>query len=120
MLEKLTDVPESVVGIKGSGEVTSDDYRNVMIPAVDEALQRQDKVRLLYILGEDVSGFSAGAVWEDTKAGVGHYTRWEKMAVVTDKDWIRHSIDIVGHLIPGEVKGFTLEQEAEARRWVSS
>lgn len=120
MLEKMSDVPESVLGIRGSGDVTGDDYRNVMIPAVTEALQRQEKIRLLYILGEDVSAFSAGAVWQDTKTGVGHYTKWEKMAVVTDKDWIRHSINIVGHLIPGQVKGFTLEEEALARSWVAS
>jgi hypothetical protein len=25
---------------------------------------------------------------------------------VTDKEWLRHSVDIFGYLIPGEIKGF--------------
>ena len=39
---------------------------------------------------------------------------------MTDKDWLRHSVDIFGYLIPGEVKAFTSAQELEARDWVSS
>lgn len=120
MLENLTDMPDSVVGFKAAGEVTADDYRNVLIPAVEAALEGGHKVRLLYVLGEDVTGFSAGAAWQDTKVCMGHYSRWEKVAVVSDKEWLRHSVDILGYLIPGEVKAFTPAEEALARTWVSS
>ena len=101
MLEKISDVPDSVLGFRASGELTGEDYRNVLVPAVEAALQSRDKLRLLYLLGDDVTGFSAGAAWQDTKVGMEHVTRWEKIAVVTDKDWLRHSVDIFGYLIPG-------------------
>ncbi len=122
MLERISDLPDSVVGIRASGEVTGDDYRNVLTPAVKEALESGHKVRLLYVLGEDVKGlgFTAGAAWQDTKVGLGHYSSWEKVAVVSGKEWLRHSVDIFGYLIPGEVKAFTPAGEAEARTWVSS
>ena len=122
MLERISDLPSPVVGIKASGEVTGDDYKNVLIPAVDEALKGGGKVRLLYVLGDDVKGlgFTAGAAWQDTKVGLGHYSSWEKVAVVAGKDWLRHSVDIFGYLIPGQVKAFASDQEAEARTWVSS
>ena len=83
MLERIPDLPDSVVGIRASGEVTGDDYKNVLIPAVVAALQGGHKVRLLYVLGEDVKGFTAGAAWQDTKVGLGHYSSWEKVAVVS-------------------------------------
>ena len=118
MLERISDLPDSVVGIRASGEVTGDDYRNVLIPAVEAALEGDKQLRLLYLIEDDVSGFSAGAAWQDTKVGLGHYNRWEKVAVVSDKDWLRHSVDIFGYLIPGEVKAFTHSEEAEARTWV--
>jgi len=35
-----------------------------------------------------------------------HVTRREKIAVVTDKEWLRHSVDIFGYLIPGEIRAF--------------
>ena len=78
MLTKISDVPDSVLGFRASGELTSDDYRDVLVPAVEAALQTRDKLRLLYLLGDDVTGFSPGAAWQDTKVGMTHPTRWEK------------------------------------------
>jgi hypothetical protein len=122
MLERLHDLPDEVVGIKASGEVTGEDYKNVLIPAVEVALEGGHKVRLLYVLGDDVKGmgFTAGAAWQDAKVGLGHYNRWEKVAVVSDKEWLRHSVDIFGYLIPGEVKAFAPAEVAEARAWVAN
>ena len=74
---------------------------------------------MLYILGDDVTGLSGGAAWQDTKVGLGHYSKWERVAVCTNKDWLRHSVDIFGHLIPGEVKAFTMVEEREARAWLA-
>lgn len=73
MLERISDLPDSVVGIRALGEVTGDDYRNVLTPAVEDALEGGHKVRLLYVLGEDVKGLglTAGAAWQDTKIGLG-------------------------------------------------
>ena len=122
MLERITDLPEGIVGIRASGKVTGDDYKSVLIPAVEAALEGGHRVRLLYLLGDDVEGMglTAGAAWQDTKVGLGHYNRWEKVAVVSGKDWLRHSVGIFGYLIPGDVKAFALEEEAEARAWVAS
>jgi hypothetical protein len=120
LLEKISDVPDSVVGFRASGELTSDDYRHVLVPAVEAALQSRDKLRLLYLLGDDVTGFSAGAAWQDTKIGMEHVTRWEKIAVVTDREWLRHSVSIFGHLIPGEIRAFPAAEEGDARAWVAS
>jgi hypothetical protein len=99
MLEKISDVPGSVLGFRASGELTADDYRDVLVPAVEVALRSRDKLRLLYLLGDDVTGFSAGAAWQDAKVGMEHVTRWEKIAVVTDKERLRHSVSIFGYLI---------------------
>jgi SpoIIAA-like len=60
----LADLPGNVVGFEAVGEVTSEDYRNVLIPAAEAALEKNDKVRLLYVLGERFDAISAGAVFE--------------------------------------------------------
>jgi hypothetical protein len=120
MIERIGDLPDNVVGLAAKGKLTGDDYKNVLIPAVDEALEHHDKIRMLYILGDDWDGMSAGAMWDDTKVGFAHVTRWEKIAVVTDHDWLRHSVDIFGYLIPGEVKAFKQADEPAARNWVAT
>jgi hypothetical protein len=120
MLARISDVPDSVLGFRASGELTGDDYRNVLVPAVQAALQSGGKLRLLYLLGDDVTGFTPGAAWQDTKVGMTHPTRWEKIAVVTDKEWLGRSVDIFGYLIPGEIRAFTAAEEADARAWIQS
>jgi SpoIIAA-like len=120
MLERITDLPDNVVGLVAKGKLTSEDYEQVLIPAVNQTLEGHEKVRLLYVLGGEFDGMSAGAIWDDTRVGFSHVTRWEKIAVVTDKDWLRHSVDIFGYLMPGEVKAFPLAEEPAARAWVAA
>jgi hypothetical protein len=69
------------------------------------------------------SGLDAGALWEDMKAGgsVGlkHRSAWRRMAVVTDKDWIRHASAAAGWLAPGELRIFDPAQQEEATAWLA-
>jgi hypothetical protein len=120
VIEPIPDLPENVVGFVAKGKLSSDDYEKVLIPAVERALEAHDKARLLYVLGGEFDGMTPGAMWDDTRVGVGTLTKWEKIAVVTDKDWIRHSVDIFGYLMPGDVKAFSTAEEAAARTWVTT
>jgi SpoIIAA-like len=119
VLETLSGLPDHVVGVEGIGEVTADDYRNVLIPATEAALSKSERINLLYVLGERFDGVSAGAVWEDTKLGVEHLRHWELMAVVTDVAWIGHALRAVGWMIPAKIRVFPLAQRAAAEAWVT-
>jgi hypothetical protein len=52
MITVLTDLPDNVLGFEAKGEVTGDDYEQVLIPAVEKHLETAEKIRLLYVLGE--------------------------------------------------------------------
>src|SRR5215510_7868535 len=69
----------------------------------------------------DFHGLDGGALWEDVKAagsvGLKYRKSWERMAVVTDKDWMRHAIAAFGWVSPGELRVFEPDQlEAGERR----
>lgn len=49
---------------------------------------------------------------------VGHLNRWERIAVVTNSDWIKYSIKMFSFMIPCPVKVFPLNDTAEARVWI--
>jgi len=87
------------------------------------ALERGGPVNLLFVIGDDFSGLDSGALWEDMKAGgsVGlkHRSAWRRMAVVTDKDWIRHASAAAGWLAPGELPIFDPAQQADATAWLA-
>jgi SpoIIAA-like len=120
MIEPLQDFPDNVLAFQCRGHVTRDDYERVLIPAVESALRARDKVRLYYQIGADFEGIDPAAVWEDFKVGMGHLSRWERIAVVTDVAWIGHTMRVFGFLIPAEIRVFALSEATEARDWIQT
>ena len=122
MIEMLGDLPAGVLGFRGSGKISGAEYREMMAPIYEE-LERGGPVNLLFVVADDFSGLEGAALWEDVKAGgsVGlkHRSAWRRMAVVTDKDWIRHGAAAAGWLAPGELRIFAPGDEAEAAAWLA-
>ena len=119
MLKRIIYLPDNVLGIEASGKVTADDYQSVLVPALEDKLRKTRKVRFLYLLGEAFDEFSGAAAWEDTKVGLKHLTQFDRIAVVTDVDWIQNSIKYFGFALPGEVRVFKNGDLQRARDWIS-
>jgi hypothetical protein len=119
VFERIEGLPDGVIGLRAVGRVTGDDYRSVLVPAVDEATAGGHRARLLLDLGEGFEGYDASAMAADAGVGLEHFRSFERVAVVTDADWIRRAIHLFGPLIPGEVMVFPVADEARARAWVS-
>jgi hypothetical protein len=120
MIERLAGFPENVVAFACHGQVTRRDYETALVPTVELALKAHQNVRVYYQIDSDFSGFEAGAMWEDFKVGIMHLQHWERVAVVTDVDWIKTAMRVFGFLMPGAVKVFPLAEAAAARDWVSA
>jgi hypothetical protein len=118
MIEQLTGFPGNVVAFLCTGRVTKADYDSVLIPAVAEASRKHRRVRLYYETGADFAGLDLGAAWEDLKVGMENITRWERVAVVTDVEWIKHAVRIFSFLMPGVTKLFSRSEAAQAREWI--
>ena len=119
MLKIIDDLPDDVLGIEAVGEVTADDYRSVLVPALESMLAKQPKARLLYVLGPGFGGFSGGAAWQDARVGMKHFTAFDRVAVVTDTYWIRYMVEAFGFAMPGEVETFETAELDRARSWIS-
>ncbi len=118
MIEPLENLPTGVIGFRAVGTVEPDDYKNVLDPAIDAA---GEHVRLVYLIGDDFDRYSLGALWQDAKLGGGHSLKtWERVALVTDHDWIGHSVSLFAPLMPGKVKVFPLAQRDEAIGWTAA
>jgi hypothetical protein len=118
MIEQLSGFPDNVLAFAGRGRLTRADYTEVLTPAVEQALATHPRVRLYYELGSDFTGIAPGAMWEDFKVGVEHLTRWERVAVLTDVEWIRSAIRLFSFIMPVEVKSFPISGTAQARDWI--
>jgi len=120
MIEKLEGFPGDVLGFVCKGYVTRSDYVDVLAPAVERALKSHDKLRLYYEVSPEFTGFEPGAMWEDFKTGVEHFFAWERIAIVTDVEWIAHGARAFAFMMPAAVRVFPLNESAEARRWLVS
>ena len=61
MIERMTGLPDPVLGFVASEVVTAKDYETGYIPAVESMTREYGKVRILYQIGPDFKGFSPGA-----------------------------------------------------------
>lgn len=114
-------MPDGVVGLRASGKLTRDDYRDVLEPALKEAVD-SGEARVVFVLA-DFDGLEAGAVPEDVKAGVSmefaHRKEWKRLTLVTDVDWVAKAMRMFAWLMPGELKIFPLDQLEDAKSWVA-
>jgi SpoIIAA-like len=121
LIETVTDLPAGILGFRAAGKITSDEYRQMMEP-IYAALERREQLNLYFELAEDFHGLDSGALWQDLQAagsvGLKHRSSWERMALVTDKDWVRHGASAFGWLAPGELRLFDPSERDEARAWL--
>ena len=120
MIEQITKgMRENVVALAAHGKVSHQDYVMVVIPSVEEKVKTHAKVRLFFHLGEDFAGYTAEAIWDDTKIGIQHLTAFEKIAVVTNVVWVKEAVRVFGILVPCPVRVFPNEELSAAAAWVN-
>ena len=95
-----------------------------MIEPIYAALERGEKLNIYFELADDFHGLDSAALWQDVKAagsvGLKHRSSWQRMALVTDRDWVRYGASAFGWLAPGELRLFEPSERDEARAWLGA
>jgi len=118
MLHLIENLPDNVLGVSAEGEITGKDYETVLIPAIEEKLKSHSKIKMLYHLDSNFTGFSMNAMMDDAKIGFKHLKAWDKIAMVSDHHSINALIKFFSHLIPSEVRVFKNAELEEAKKWI--
>src|SRR6202046_3002223 len=118
MIKELNEMPPGVIGFEASGKLRAEDYRDVVLPALEQAAAGGD-VRFLIVMRE-FDGMSGGALWQDLKVGIEHLRAWKRIALVTDIGWMHHLTELFGWVSPGETKPFSIAELDEAPAWVAA
>ena len=120
MVVRFEDMPAGTLGFRLSGKLNRDEYFEILNPVL-EKLERGEKVSFLVEAADDFHGLDLAALWEDVKAagsvGLKYRSSWERLAVVTDKDWMRHGIAAFGWVVPGEIRVFDPGELERAKAW---
>ena len=118
MLTEITGLPDHVFAVRATGEVTSDDLKNVLLTGLKRTADRFGEIRYLLVLETDVKNFTAGAWVQDIKAGLQNFTKWKKIAVVSAEKAVEWFTDVFTVVTPGASKGFKPDEIEAAKVWL--
>jgi len=119
MLKIMNDLPGNVLGVSAEGKITGEDYETILIPALEVKLKANKKIRMLYHLGNNFTGFDLSAMLDDAKIGMKHLSAWDRIALVSDHEMINSFAKFFGYMLSCEVRIFKNEELDKAKIWIS-
>ncbi|MFL9829642.1 STAS/SEC14 domain-containing protein [Flavobacterium sp. ST-87] len=119
MITEIKDVPPQIVAFKAIGEVTHEDYTNIIVPAVQKLVSQTDEINFILYLDTNIN-FTDSACYQDALLGLKNLGNWNRAAIITDSSNIISFTKAFSYIIPGEFKGFSKENDEEAILWVSN
>jgi hypothetical protein len=119
MLRAMTDMPGGTIGFEAVGEVEDDDWEETVEPVLRQEIAEGRDVRLLYLIGAGAREVEGDAMSADTGFRMRHATSYERVAVVSDEDWMRPALRALSFLLPGKARGFRVRDLAEAKAWLA-
>lgn len=120
MITLIPDVPENVAAFRASGEITKEDFETLVMPHVAAKVNTFNELNYLLLLDTDLDKFTVGAWMQDAFLGLKNLTKWNRAAIVTDKDAVKKFTDAFSVVMPGEFRGFGKEDLSNAIFWCAN
>lgn len=108
----------NTIEVKASGKLTKEDYQR-FVPEVERLVKQHGKIRVLFEM-HDFHGWTAGALWQDIKFDLKHFSDIERLALVGEAQWEKGMATFCKPFTTAEIRYFDHEQAAEARKWVEA
>ena len=119
MLRQLNDMPAGTIGFEAIGDVEDDDWERAVEPLLRRELAAGEKLRLLYLLGPEAGDIEGDAVKADSGFRARHVKAFERVAVVTDDDWVKPALRALSFLTPGSTRAFAVHDLTAAKAWLA-
>jgi hypothetical protein len=119
MLRPIDDMPAGTIGFEAIGEVEDDDWEDAVEPILRQLIADGRKIRLLYLLGPKARQVESDAMGADVGFRARHAGSFERVAVVSDEDWMRPALTTLSFLLPGKAKGFRTAELDDAKAWLA-
>lgn len=99
-----------------TGKLVKEDY-NTFVPAVDKAIAAHGKIRMLVVM-HDFHGWTASAMWEDTKFGARHFRDIDRLAMAGETKWQHGMAIFCKPFTTAIVRYFEHDEIESARAWL--
>ncbi|WP_444958857.1 STAS/SEC14 domain-containing protein [Microbulbifer sp. ZKSA002] len=102
--------------VKVRGKLTYDDYET-MVPMLTAAIEKVEHPKInVFMDARELEGWEPRAAWDDFKLGIEYGREFNRVAVLSDKRWLKAAGKVGSWFIGGEYR--TFESETEAKAWL--
>lgn len=112
------DAAGNRVNVKISGRLSRADYER-FVPEIERLIDREGKIRVLVEM-DHFHGWTPGALWEDVKFDLRHFSDIERVAMVGDARWERLMARFCMPFTRATVRYFDDSKADEAERWLTA
>jgi hypothetical protein len=105
-----------VLSVRLSGKLTNQDYEH-FVPEVNRLIRQHGKIRVIVQM-HDFHGWTLGALWEDIKFDLRHFSHIERLALVGDRKWEAGMAVFCKPFTSATVRFFPEEKADEAFDWI--
>jgi len=110
-------IVDKIMEVDVTGKLTKEDYEQ-FVPATEKLVEEYGKIRILFVM-HDFHGWSAGALWEDLKFDLKHFTHIERLGIVGESKWEHGMAVFCRPFTTAKMRYFDSSQLDEAREWIS-
>ena len=118
MIELMPESKGNTLAFRATGKLTGVDYQETFLPAMRSAIAKHGVIRILVEFDEDFEGFTAGAIWEDTKFDLKHKSDFDRVATVGGPRWMQWANKVSYLLRKADVKAFEAGEHETAWSWI--
>jgi hypothetical protein len=120
MFTLIPELPAGAIGFAARGRITARDRDTVLEPTIASALATGDKVKLLYVAGDDFAGYEADTPWDDAVFGTRHFTDFERIAFVADGGPHHSAVRALEDIMPAKLRVFGTDEIDAAKDWLAA
>ncbi|BBO66117.1 hypothetical protein DSCA_00470 [Desulfosarcina alkanivorans] len=106
----------TIVTLRIKEKLYKKDYQT-FVPMIESQIQNSCPIRLMVEL-HDFEGWTAGALWEDTKFTAKHYKDIDRLAVVGESRWPKGVTVFSKPFTAADVRYFDMQEIDSARKWI--
>ncbi len=115
-IELQEEANGKILMVKLTAKLTKQDYEHFS-PEVNRLIGQYGKIRILVQM-HDFHGWTMGALWEDIKFDLKHFTHIERLALVGDKKWEAGMAMFCKPFTTATVRYFDETKSDEASKWI--
>ena len=107
---------DNLLVIRLTGKLATADYEQ-FVPVLERHIREHGTIRLLLEL-HDFHGWTAGALWEDTRFDIHHYSDIDRLAIVGERRWEKGLAIFAKPFTAAEVRYFDHGERDAAEKWL--